>query len=448
MADLATSTQPRDGAARFGAAGAMATSAQVFDAYIERSWRTNAQRQRDKGVEFVIGRRDGVRLWDLEGRRSIIDCGTAGGVHSLGHRHPEVLAALRRALDEGRDTGLWALPNAEYLALQDRLAALAPCPSLDRSVVTLCSTLSVDVASMFAFRVTGRQAIAAYRYGYHGHTGFAAMVTGSLEEGVIEHYNLPKEHSRFFQRYGDLASLEAVLTSDIAALIVEPMDYETFEPAEARYLQGAQKLCRERGIVFIIDETRTGLGRSGRLWACEHSDVEPDMMITGKGLSGGLYPTSAVLMRRDIYDRCMNEHRFAYISSLGGNEISCLVGAKVLEISARPETLAHAASIGDRLRERLEEVCARHPDLLTHARGRGCAVNVGLTPRVSGRALYRAMFEAGVLCHSVSEIDPPAIKFFPPIVITEADVEEIAGALDRAVVASAHAAPRSKADLG
>lgn len=418
----------------------MTTSAQVLDAFIERSWRSNAQRQRDKGVDFVIGRRDGVRLWDLEGRRSVIDCGTAGGVHSLGHRHPEVLESLRRALDEGRDTGLWAIPNAEYLKLQDSLAAHAPSPSLDRSVVTLCSTLSVDVASMFAFRFTGRRVVAAYRHGYHGHTGFAAMVTGSHEEGVIAHYNLPTEHSRFFDRYGDLTELKAVLTPDVAALILEPMNYETFEPAEASYLRGAEKLCREQGIIFIIDETRTGLGRSGRLWACEYSGVTPDMMVTGKGLSGGLYPASAVLMRRDIYDRCMNEHRFAYISSLGGNEISCLVAAKVLEVSARPETLSHAAHVGEILRERLDEVCARHPTILTRAWGRGCVANVGLLPTVSGRALYKAVFDAGVLCHSVSEIDPPAIKFFPPIVITEDDAGEIAAALDKAVTALASAA--------
>src|SRR5690349_579728 len=162
------------------------TSAAIFEAFIQRSWRSNAERQRAKGAEFVIGKREGVYLWDIEGRRRIIDCGTGGGVHALGHRHPEVLKALRTALDDGRDTGLWSVPNLEYLKLQDRLAELAPKPSLNRSVITLCSTLSVDLAVMFAFRMTGRQKMLAYRHGYHGHTGFAATVTGSPEEGIID----------------------------------------------------------------------------------------------------------------------------------------------------------------------------------------------------------------------------------------------------------------------
>lgn len=409
------------------------TSKDVLDSFVARSWRSNAERQRGKGVDFVIGQREGMRLWNLEGTHSVLDCGTGGGVHSLGHRHPEILAALRRALDDGRDTGLWSVPNMEYLLLQDRLAALAPWPGLDRSVITLCSTISVDVAVMFAFRVTGRSRIAAYRHGYHGHTGFAALVTGSPEEGVIEHYKLPAQHSCFFETYGDLDELGRVLTQDVAACILEPMDYETFAPAASQYLKGAAAMCRERGILFIMDETRTGLGRTGRLWACEASGVEPDMMVVGKGLSGGLYPASALLMREAIYERCMNEHRFAYISSLGGNEISCIVAASVLDVSSRLETLQHASAVGLYLKDCLAAVAARHPGALGTIDGHGCILTVGLRGGVSGPELYRAMFVEGVLCHSLSEIDPPSVKLFPPIIMSEAEADEVAAALDRAV---------------
>lgn len=409
------------------------SSTAVLDEFIQRSWRSNAQRQRDKGVDFVIGRREGAYLWDLEGQRRVIDCGTAGGVHSLGHRHPEVLAALQQALSDGRDTGLWSVPNADYLALQDSLAALAPSPALNRSVVTLCSTLSVDLAAMFAFRFTGRQVVAAYRHGYHGHTGFAALVTGSPEEGVISHYNLPTEHSRFFEGYGDLEELDRVLTKNVAAFIVEPIDYETFASASAAFLDAATRLCRDRGIVFVIDETRTGLGRTGRLWASEHYNLQPDMMITGKGLSGGLYPASAVLMRQPIYDRCMNEHRFAYISSLGGNEISCIVARKVLEISSRPQFLADVTRAGASLRDKLQSVCASYPSIFRGVSGLGLVLNVQVADRRVCKQLYRGMFAEGVLCHSVSEIDPPGLKFFPPLVVTADQSDEIAAALRRAV---------------
>lgn len=407
------------------------TSAEIFDAFIQRSWRSNAERQLAKGAEFVIGRREGVYLWDIEGKRRLIDCGAGGGVHSLGHRHPEVLQALQKALDDGRDTGLWSVPNAEYLKLQDRLSELAPNRSLNRSVVTLCSTLSVDLATMFAFRVTKRQRMLAYRHGYHGHTGFAAIVTGSPEEGIIDHYNLPA-HADFLENFGDAEELDRLLTNEIAAFIIEPMDYETFEPAPREFLETASRLCQGRGILFIIDETRSGLGRTGTLWATEQYDIEPAMLITGKGLSGGLYPASAVLMREEVYEQCMNQHRFAYISSLGGNEISCVVAAQVLEVASSPALLANVKLVAAHLSQKLNDVCRRHPDLLTKVSSFGLAMSVGLTSRDSGRALYREIFAAGVLCHSVSEIDPPGLKFFPPLVLSNEQADEIADALDKA----------------
>ncbi|NEI74024.1 aminotransferase class III-fold pyridoxal phosphate-dependent enzyme [Rhizobium lusitanum] len=407
------------------------TSADIFNAFIERSWRSNAERQLAKGAEFVIGRREGVYLWDIEGDRRLIDCGAGGGVHALGHRHPAVLNALRQALDDGRDTGLWSVPNAEYLKLQDRLAELAPKPWLNRSVVTLCSTLSVDLATMFAFRVTKRQRMLAYRHGYHGHTGFAAIVTGSPEEGIIDHYNLPT-HADFLETFGDVDELDRKLTKNIAAFIIEPMDYETFAPASKEFFEAASRLCKERGILFIVDETRAGLGRTGTLWATQQYDIEPAMLITGKGLSGGLYPASAVLMREEIYEECMNQHRFAYISSLGGNEISCLVAAQVLEVASNPALLENVKSVSRYLTAKINEVCGRHPDILTSVSSFGLAMSIGLSARAAGRTLYREIFAQGVLCHSVSEIDPPGLKLFPPLVLTNKQADEIAGALDRA----------------
>lgn len=409
----------------------LSTSAEIFDAFIERSWRSNAERQRAKGAEFVIGRREGVYMWDVEGKRRLIDCGAGGGVHALGHRHPKVLQALQKALDDGRDTGLWSVPNAEYLKLQDRLAELAPKPSLNRSVVTLCSTLSVDLATMFAFRVTKRQRMLAYRHGYHGHTGFAAIVTGSPEEGIIDHYNLPT-HASFLENFGDIEELDRLLTKEIAAFIIEPMDYETFAPASKEFLEAASRLCQERGILFIMDETRAGLGRAGTLWATEQYDIEPAMLITGKGLSGGLYPASAVLMREDIYEQCMNQHRFAYISSLGGNEISCIVAAQVLEVACSPALLENVKSVSAYLCQKLDEVCQRHPDILTKVSSFGLAVSIGVTSRDVGGALYGEIFAAGVLCHSVSEIEPHGLKLFPPLVLTNEQADEIVGALEMA----------------
>lgn len=412
------------------------TSSRILDAFVERSWRSNAERQRRKGAEFVIGRREGVFMWDIEGKHRVIDCGVGGGVHSLGHRHPEVLAALRAALDDGRDTGLWTVPNLPYLQLQDLLTDLAPSRDLNRSVFTLASTVSVDVATMFAFRFTGRRKMLAFRHGYHGHSGFAALVTGSREEGIIDHYNLPESFCDFFETYGDLQDISAKLTEDIAAVILEPMDYESFRFADPAFLADLQVMCRDRGALLIIDETRTGLGRSGKLWATEHyPGLEPDMMITGKGLSGGLYPVSALMLREEIYERCMNEHAFAYISSLGGNEISCLVAQKVLEVTSRADTLAGVASLTAHMSSGLKAIAAEHSDLLGEVTAFGAVFTLAVKDRTKARALYAALYHAGVLCHSICETEPAAIKFLPPIIMTPDEADLVLDALGQALQA-------------
>lgn len=407
------------------------TSKDILHAYLERSWKSNARRQLDKGVDLVIGKRDGYFVWNLEGDRRWVDCGSAGGVHSLGHHPHAVVDVLRKALDDGRDTGLWSVPNAAYLELQDLLAELAPVPSLNRSVITLASTASVDVATMFAFRFTGRQKMLAYRHGYHGHSGFAALVTGSLEEGIIDHYNLPTNLSTFFERYGDLDELGSCINEDIAAVIVEAIDYETFAPADPDYLKGMQELCRQNGALFILDETRTGIGRTGKLWACSSYDIEPDMIIAGKGLSGGIYPASALLVREDIYDACMNQHRYAYISSLGGNEISCLVARKVLETASAPAFLSNVRQVMGSLKTALDDVCGEFPQILSPGVAFGGLVTVNAATAEIGRHLSRALFRNGVLAHSVSEIAPFAVKFLPPLVLDQAGVDLISDALRR-----------------
>jgi putrescine aminotransferase len=417
----------------------MRTSKEVFDGFIERSWRANAQRQRDKGIEFVIGKRDGAYLWNMEGTHRVIDCGTAGGVHSVGHANRRVANALRRALDEGRDTGLWSLPNAEYLKLQDSLRELAPASSLTRSVVTHCSTLSVDLAVMVAFRATDRGKIVAYRHGYHGHTGFAALVTGSPEEGVLDHYHLPQAHTCFFEHYGSVSEIEQLLTKDVAALILEPINYETFEAAAPEFLSSVSAACRNNGTLLILDETRTGIGRTGTLWAAEHyPGLEPDLMIVGKGLSGGLYPVSAVMMREDIYEKCINSHKFAYLSSLGGNEIACIVAQEVLAIASDSAFLAHSQHLARNLKFELDRLVSRFPEYLTEAKNFGAIASLGLADPAMAASFYREAFREGVLCHSTSLVNSASLKFLPALVTTDEQVSEIGEVLSRAITRVIH----------
>jgi putrescine aminotransferase len=331
-------------------------SADVFDAYADRSWRFLVELQRASGIEFVVGRREGNYLWNIENTRRVLECGNSGGVYSFGHRNPEVLQTLIDALGQF-DAGMWTMPTREALEFQDAVQASAPTAGICRTVLGLSASDSIDLAVMFSFRVTGRRKVLAFSHGYHGHSGFAALVTGSAAEGLFEHYSLPTEHSVFFPQYGSLSAIERHIGPDVAALILEPMNYETFQPAPAGYLEGVAALCRRHGTLLIIDETRTALGRSGRLWMTSHYAVEPDMLILGKGLGAGLYPVSALATTRLIYDECMNSTRWGFMSSMAGSPIGAIVARKVLDMAQRPALLENVARLERELAARFSELC-------------------------------------------------------------------------------------------
>lgn len=407
---------------------AATTTEEVFEGYDQRHWRFLSELQRESGMKFVIGKREGSYFWNLEGDRRILDCGNSGGVHSLGHRNQEVLQALLDALGY-LDAGIWTMPNPEQLALRDALVACAPDRSIVRSVATLSSTASIDLAVMFSFRMTGRRKVLAFRHGYHGHAGFAAMVTGSEAEGIFGHYPVPSDRSVFFDEYGSLDSIAAVLNEDCAAVILEPMNYETFAPAPSKFFPALADMCRKRGALLIVDETRTGLSRSGRLWMTSYYDLQPDILILGKGLGGGLYPVSALLTTEAIYDYCMNSKKWGFMGSMAISPIGAIVACKVLEIAQRNSLLENVEQLERSMTSAFTDLCAAYPEVYTPASVRGGIGTLGLQDAALAPIIKRELFKRDVFCHSASLIPPYVVKFFPCLTSNAVIDEEIAAAL-------------------
>ena len=410
----------------------MSSSREILDQLASFAHRTTIERNRLQGLEFVAGRRGHAMLYDLAGTRALIDCTCGGGVHNLGHSNPEVVAALKQALDAGLDGGIWFLPNKSALDVASLFDSAMPVGLPNRAVITHSSTASIDLAIMMAMRATGRQRILACKNAYHGHTGFAAIVSDSSEEGVAGHYNLPREMARFFQ-FGDADDLAIHLDQSIAAVILEPMCYETFEPAAPAFMTALYRLCRERGTLVILDETRTGLGRTGSLWAAEAYSAAPDLMIVGKGLSGGIYPVSACLMTQELYHACINSHAYGYASSLGGNELACTVAARVLEISSRPTLLADVRLRSEQAREAIGALSRRYQGVVMGGHAHGLAIGIRVVSDAFAASLYRTCIEAGLLCHSVSHARGAMIKLMPPLIVDEETLAEIFDRLDAAI---------------
>jgi len=404
-------------------------SQDIVNAYRQRHWRFLADLQSEPGSAFVVGRREGSYLWNVENTKRILDCGNCGGVHSLGHCNPEIRQCLIDSL-ETLDAGMWTMPTAEALAFQDALneseAPITDC----RSLLTLSASDAVDAAIMWSFRVTGRKKVLAFRHGYHGHSGFGALATGSIEEGLVDHYSLPRDSSLFFPDYGDIGGIERGLDETCAAIILEPMNYETFQPASAEFLQGIRHLCDQRGALLILDETRTGLGRSGRLWMGSSAGIEPDILIAGKGLGGGYYPVGALIARQDIYDRCLNENHWGYMASLAGSPIAARLAMKVLEIARRPDLSANVACLEAAFQARFTLLAEQFPDLYRIAWIRGGIATLGLKDERAALSIQKGLFQKNVLCHSTSTIAPSVVKFFPCLTSAPAIADEIGSALE------------------
>jgi acetylornithine aminotransferase len=293
----------------------------------------------------------------------------------------------------------------------------------------LSSTDSIDLALMFALRSTGRKKLVAYRHGYHGHGGMAALVTGSDYDGQIDHYSLSRSQTRFFQEYDSAAAVNQMLDEECAALILELMNFETFEPATPEFLSEISADCRRKGILLIVDETRTGLGRSGLPWMTSHYPLSPDILILGKGLGGGLYPVSALLTTQAIYDRCMNEGHWGFSSSMAGSPVASLIAGKVVEIIQRPDLQANVKNIEALLRREFAALCEEFPGVFAPGSVLGGIATLGLCAANARDRIQPALFRRGVMCHSVSLIEPAVVKFFPCLTSDAGMVAELADAL-------------------
>jgi acetylornithine/succinyldiaminopimelate/putrescine aminotransferase len=344
------------------------------------------------GVDLIIGRREGYRIWDIDGRE-LLDYHLNGGVYSLGHRHPEVLAALHEAL-QTLDIGNHHFPSQARAELAEMLARLTP-GDLQYSVFASGGGEAIDTALKTARHATRRRKIVSVHKGYHGHTGLALAAgdprfsTMFLSEGPPEHFvQVP---------FNDLEAMAAALRDDdVAAVLLETIPATLGFPLPLPgYLKSVKALCARHGALYIADEVQTGLGRTGRLWGVECYDVEPDILVTAKGLSGGLYPIGATILSPRVAG-WLEEDGWGHVSTFGGAEVGCRVAQRVLEISSRPDVLANVAAVSERLGTGLHNIQARYPDWFVEIRRQGVIMGLRFAHPQGAILMSRALYESGL----------------------------------------------------
>ena len=363
----------------------------------------------------TIEKGEGSHVWDVDGKE-YIDCMGGYGVALVGHRNQRVNNAIKEQVDKiiTVHSSLYNKTREEFLT---KLIGLAP-EGLTQVHLNNSGAEAIEAAMKFARKFTGKKGMIAMKGSYHGKSFGALSLT----------FN-PKYRKAFqplvekvsFASFGDIESLRSVIDDDTGFIILEPIQGESgIIVAPEGFLQEVRKICDEKGIVLIFDEIQAGLGRTGRLWACDHWNTAPDILCLAKGIAGGV-PMGATLVRQDILaSMSKGEHS----STFGGNPISCAAGIAALDSLTKDGLIENSEKMGEKFRKGLEELKEKHT-MIREIRGKG--LMIGIEMKFEVRDILMTLIKKGVLMlYSGRNI----LRMLPPLVISEDDVTKVLHALD------------------
>jgi acetylornithine/LysW-gamma-L-lysine aminotransferase len=357
----------------------------------------------------------GAHVWDIDGKE-YIDCMGGYGVALVGPQNQRVNNAIKEQLEKiiTVHSSLYNKTREEFLKT---LIGLAP-KGLTQVHLNNSGAEAIEAAMKFARKFTGKKGMVAMKGSYHGKSFGALSLT----------FN-PKYRKAFqplvekvsFASFGDIESLRSLIDDDTAFVILEPIQGESgIIVAPEGFLQEVRKLCDEKGILLIFDEIQAGLGRTGRLWACEHWNTSPDILCLAKGIAGGV-PMGATLVRPDILAAI---NKGEHSSTFGGNPLSCAAGTAALKAITEDGLIENSEKMGKIFREGLEELKEKHT-MIREIRGKG--LMIGIEMKFEVRDILMGLIKKGVLMlYSGRNI----LRILAPLVITEEDITKVLHALD------------------
>jgi acetylornithine aminotransferase/acetylornithine/N-succinyldiaminopimelate aminotransferase len=374
---------------------------------------------------LALVRGEGARVWDSDGKE-YLDFTGGIAVTALGHSHPRVVGTIRE-----QATTLMHVSNLFHVPQQIHLAKLLCDHSFADRVFFSNSGAEANEAAIKLARkwakehgASDRGDIITMRGGFHGRT--LATVTATAQE-KYHHGFEPLPGGFKYVPYNDLRALERAIDSRTAAILVEPVQGEggVVIPDDG-YLPGLRKICDAAGILLMLDEIQTGMGRTGRLWAYEHSGVNPDVMTVAKALANGV-PIGATLATEEVASAFSPG---THGSTFGGNPFATAVGLTVLTTLLEEKLPERAARTGRAFRQRLDAIKSRHPRHVKDVRSLGLLLGVDLTPPVGD--MVTACRERGLLTLTAGD---NTLRFAPPLGVEDAQVEQACGILDTALAA-------------
>ncbi|GIK54731.1 MAG: acetyl ornithine aminotransferase family protein [Chloroflexi bacterium] len=402
---------------------------------------------------LVVDRAEGAEVWDVDGRR-YIDFMAGIGVLNVGHRHPRVVEAVKEQIDKFWHICLsdFYYPNAVELA--EKLQATAPMSDETRVFFSNSGTEAVEAAIKLAMYKTGRTRFVGFLGGFHGRTLGALSFTASkavqranyLSGVKVYHVPYPNPYRPVIvqqpgELYGDavLNFLEeqlfrtTIAPHDVAAVMIEPIQGEGgyIVPA-THFMPRLRELCDRYGILLIVDEVQSGVGRTGKWWATEHEEVEPDIVCFAKGIASGL-PLGGIIARKEVMDWKPGAHG----STFGGNPVAIAAAVATLTTIEQEGLLNQAAQTGQFIQDALAEMESRHPSI-GEVRGRGLMIGAEFVKNRESKEravelrnhVIHSAFQKGLL---LLPCGTNTIRFIPPLNISRGLVEEGLHILETAV---------------
>jgi 4-aminobutyrate aminotransferase/(S)-3-amino-2-methylpropionate transaminase len=398
-------------------------------------------------------RAENSELWDRDGRRYI---DFAGGIAVLntGHRHPKVIAAVKAQLDAFTHTAFQIVPYEPYVALCERLNALAPFKGEAKSILFSTGAEAVENAVKIARAYTGRTNVIAFSGAFHGRTLMTSALTGKVAPykkkfgpmpAGVWHVPFPVPQDNVTVA-DSLRAIEYLFRADVdpvnvAAIIIEPVQGEGgFHPAPVELLQGLRAICDQHGIVLIADEVQTGFARTGKMFGIENSGIEPDLLTVAKSLAGG-FPLSGVIGKAAIMDA---PDPGGLGGTYAGSPLACAAALAVLDVIAEEKLLARSNTLGERIKGELARISQRNDTVpMGFVRGPGAMVAFDVLKGRGGsepdadatRRVTQAALAEGLVLLSCG-VHANTIRILMPLTISDEILAEGMGKLERALVAA------------
>jgi len=370
---------------------------------------------------------EGVYVRDNRGRK-FIDFLGGYGVFSFGHRHPRIVSAVKAQL-EHMPLSSKLLISAPQARLAAKLAEITP-EGISKFFFCNSGTEAVEGALKLARLATGKPRVIYTENSFHGKT------MGSLSASGRKKYREPFEpllQGFVSVPYGDAQAIESAIDHDTCAFIVEPILGEggVVVPPEG-YLRRAREITKERGVLLIVDEVQTGLGRTGKNFACEWEGVTPDIITLGKALGGGVVPIGAFGSTEELW-KPLEENPLLHTSTFGGNPLACTAGIAAIEVLLEEKLAERALTIGEAFVEKLKRITERFNDAIKAVRGRGLMIGIEFSSQDFAELFIASLIEQGVLVAFALNA-PEVVRLEPPLNTPEPVFEEVLSAIESALI--------------